>query len=316
MANLQMGIIGCGGRGRGHMRCLDSFDDVDLAAVCDPVAQSRDQAGDEFGVEKRYASVDELLDGAELDAVLVATPAHLIAETALLCLERGMDTLLEKPPGLSIEETRALRDAAARSGARGMVAWDRRFNPFVVEARQKVEERGPVAQVVGEFHKSLTSLEASGRFPDIILDNVMLETSIHAIDLVRSLGGSDVSEVHSVVQRRFHDHRDVHAALVTFENGCVAQIIANFTGATRLERYEIHGRDISAYLEGVNGGELVYDGERHEVRGDGPSSSEAEDRFFLDCIKEDRPIELPAANLDEAVKTMELCEAIRVGLVE
>ena len=32
MANLQMGIIGCGGRGRGHMRCLDSFDDVDLAA--------------------------------------------------------------------------------------------------------------------------------------------------------------------------------------------------------------------------------------------------------------------------------------------
>jgi predicted dehydrogenase len=192
-----------------------------------------------------------------------------------------------------------------------MVAWDRRFNPFILEARRLVEERGPIAQVVAEFHNSLTNMEASQRFAEIILDNFMLETSSHAIDLVRSLGACDIAEVHSVVQRRYHDYRDVHAALVRFENGCVAQISANFTGAGRLERYEIHGRDISAYLEGVQGGEVVCDGERHEIRGDGPSSLEAQDRFFIDCIKEGRAIELPAANLDAAVKTMELCDAIR-----
>jgi hypothetical protein len=37
---------------------------------------------------------------------------------------------------------------------------------------------------------------------------------------------------------------------------------------------------------------------------------------FLDCVRDCRPIELPAANLDEAVKTMELAEAILQGLRE
>ena len=46
-------------------------------------------------------------------------------------------------------------------------------------------------------------------------------------------------------------YRDVHAALVAFENGVVAQLIHNYTTNARLERYEIHGHEISAYLEGV-----------------------------------------------------------------
>ena len=113
-----------------------------------------------------------------------------------------------------------------------------------------IEERGPVTQVLGEFHKSMTTTEGSGRFPEVILDNVLLETPIHSIDLVRAMAGSDVAEVHSVVRRALSSHKDVHAALVVFENGCVAQIMANYTGPERLQRYEVHGRDISATWSG------------------------------------------------------------------
>ena len=315
MSRIRVGAIGCGGRGRGHLACLQSFEDVELVAVCDPAPESLDRAGSEFGVARRYSDAGALLDGEELDAVIVATPAHLNAEAALGCLARGIDTLLEKPPGMSAAETRRLRDAAERSGARGMVAWDRRFNPFVLEARKAIEERGPIVQLVGEFHKSMARLD-TGRFPEIVIDNILLETTSHAIDLVRALAGSDVEEVHSVVRRRISRYKDIHAAVVSFENGCVATIIANFTTDARLERYEIHGHYISAYLEGVNRGELVCDGERRELSGQGPSAMAAEDRFFFDCIRENRPVELPAANLDEAVKTMDLWEAIVAGLRE
>ena len=37
-------------------------------------------------------------------------------------------------------------------------------------------------------------------------------------------------------------------------------------------------------------------------------------QFFVDCIREDRPVGLPAANLDEAIKSMQLAEAILAGL--
>ena len=234
MANIPVGLIGCGGRGRGHVRALHELADVELVAVCDPVAVSREQVGDEWGVERRYADVEAMLDAEELAAAIVATPAHLNAEAALPCLERGVDTLLEKPPGMSLDQTRALKEAAEASGARGMVGWNRRFDPLVLQVREEIESRGPIYQLVGEFHKSMSGFIAGGRFPEIVMDNMLLESPIHAIDLVRHLGGSPVAEVHSFV-RRASAYKDVHAALVVFENDCVAQICANYTTDARLD---------------------------------------------------------------------------------
>ena len=315
MTDIRVGIVGCGDRGRGHMRVLQTFDDVELAAVCDPFAASRDQAGTEFEIARRYKTVEAMLDAEDLDAAIVATPAHLNAPSALSCLARGIDTLLEKPPGLSLDETHALKEAAAQSGARGMVGWNRRFDPHVNRVRREVGTRGPIYQLVGQFHKSMSSIIASGRFPEQVMDNFLFETPIHSIDLVRHLAAASVAEVHSYV-RRVSAYKDVHAALVIFENGCVAQISANCTTDARLERYEIHGRGISAYLEGIRGGEFVCDGERRPVEPEGPDSTHAQARYFVNCVKESRPIAAPAADLDEAVATMELAVVIMDGLRE
>ena len=38
---LRIAVIGCGNRGRGHMRIMHNFEDVDLVAVCDPVESAR-----------------------------------------------------------------------------------------------------------------------------------------------------------------------------------------------------------------------------------------------------------------------------------
>ena len=314
MSKLRVAVIGCGSRGRGHMKILSQFDDTSLVAVCDPIETARNDAADRFNVSARYESIQELLDSETLDAIFVATPAHLNGEAALPCFERGVHTLLEKPPGMSVTETTALRSAAEQTGAKGMVGWNRRFHPIILEAKRQVTARGPVTQIVGEFHKSITRLAQSGKFPEHLMDNMFLETPIHALDAIRAIAEADVQEVHSVVQRTISDYKDVHAALILFDNGCVAQHIANYTTNARLERYEIHGRDISAYLEGVSHGTVFCDGTQHKLTEAGTGGTVEQDRYFLDCIKSDTPVSLPAANLDEAVKTMQLAEDILNGL--
>ena len=310
MDQINVGVIGCGNRGRGHMQILSDFDDTNLVAVCDPVENARNRAGDAFNISNRYETIQEILDEEVLDAVVVTTPAHLNGEAALPCLERGINTLLEKPPGMSVEETINLRDAAKNSGAKGMVGWNRRFHPIIVEASQMVKDRGNVTQLLGEFHKSITRLAKSGRFPEILMDNMFLETPIHALDTLRAIAESDVAEVYSFVKRSISDYKDVHAAMILFENGCVAQLIANYTTDARLERYEIHGKNISAYLEGVSQGTVFCDGTQHSLSEPGSGGSVEQNRYFLDCVKSDTPIALPAANLDEAVKTMQLADNI------
>ena len=313
MASIPVGLIGCGGRGQGHIRALHALADVELVAICDPVAANREQVGNEWSIERRYATIEAMLNAEELAAAIVATPAHLNAEAALPCLERGIDTLLEKPPGMSLDQTRALKEAAEASGARGMVGWNRRFDPLILQVCAEIAARGPIYQLVGEFHKSMSRFVAAGRFPAIVMDNMLLESPIHAIDLVRHLGGAPVAEVHSFV-RRASAYKDVHAALVVFENDCVAQISANYTTDARLERYEIHGRDISAYVEGISTCELVCDGERKRLQKAGTDSTLAQAAHFFNGIKTAGPIGPPAADLDEAIATMELATAILAGL--
>ena len=312
----RIAVIGCGGRGRYHLERLTGFEDVELVAVADASPEACTTVADQYGITQRFADLSSLLDAVPVDAVVLATPAHLNADTAAISLERGIDTLMEKPPGLHSDQTRRLRDLAATSGARCMVAWDRRFNPWIVAARAAVEARGPVLQLVGEFHKP-TQVINDPRFPEELKDNMLLETPIHAIDVVRALARGQVTTVHSIVRRATGAYKDVHAALVGFDNGCVAQLTHSYTAGGRLERYELHGVGVSAYMEGVNEGRLhVVNETPRSIEPDTPDSATAQGRYFVDCVRFDRPIARPAANLDEAVKTMELCEAILAGVVD
>ncbi|MAG35167.1 MAG: hypothetical protein CL878_02815 [Dehalococcoidia bacterium] len=314
MPRLRVAVAGCGPKGGQHAGILASFEDVEIVAVCDPMPAARDALGDKHGVAQRYADVNDLLATESLDAVWAAPPPHLNAAVALPCLEHGVNTFLEKPPGMSADETISLRDAAASAGVQGMVGWNRRLHPMIVQAQELVRERGPVVQLVGEFHKSLTQFEQRGKYSDFFLDNMMWESINHSVDLVRAMARSEVAEVHSVVRRALHKYKDVFGALILFENGCLAHLIFNWTSDARLERYEIHGRDISAYLEGVNQAVVFCDGERRELPRPPTAGTEEEDRYFLDCIQENRLVEPPACNLAEAVKTMQLAEAILAGL--
>ena len=311
---LRAALIGCGGRGRGHLETLKTFDDLQFVAVCDPVEALRDRVAAENAVPRRYEDIEDMISKEELDLAVVATPAHLNGKCALPVIQAGIHTLIEKPPGLSGAETAGLRDAAKASGAKVLVGWNRRFHSLICKARGMIEERGPVTQIVAEFHKSMTNLVARG-YPDHLLDRFIYETPIHAIDLTRSLAGSSpISELHAVARRANSQFVDVYAALIRFENGCVAQLTANFTTDARLERYEIHGRDCSAYLEGVRSVVVQRDG-KTEVFEEVESAGTAEQaRFLVDCIKEDRSVVLPAAGLDEAVETMKLADRIRAEL--
>lgn len=311
---LKTALIGCGGRGRGHIEAMKTFDDLEFVAVCDPVEELRDRVAAENAVPRRYEDIEDMLSKEELDLAVVATPAHLNGKCALPVIQAGVHTLIEKPPGISGAETEGLRDAAKASGARVLVGWNRRFHSLICKARRMIEERGPITQIVAEFHKSMTDLAARG-FPEHLLDRFIYETPIHAIDLTRSLAGSSpIAELHAVARRANSRFVDVYAALIRFENGCVAQLTANFTTDARLERYEIHGRDCSAYLEGVRKVVVQRDG-NEEVFDTVESAGTIEQaRFLVDCVKDDRPVDLPAAGLDEAVETMKLADRIRAEL--
>jgi hypothetical protein len=135
---IAMGFIGIGGQGGGHLLGgawtyvaggYAGRKDVQVLAVCDVWRDRRNNAckkvndhyAETYGQGKytackAYTDFREVLDRADIDAVLIATPAHWHATMAAMAAEAGKDIYCEKPTAVTIQESQAMLAAVRRYG--------------------------------------------------------------------------------------------------------------------------------------------------------------------------------------------------------
>jgi predicted dehydrogenase len=123
---IRVGMIGIGIMGRGHLDKLLGNDRVRVVGVCDVVQERLDDAmlrverraverGESFGC-RPHGDFRELLDRADVDAVLIATPDHWHAIPCVLAAQAGKDIYCEKPLTHNIAEGRKIVDAVQQNG--------------------------------------------------------------------------------------------------------------------------------------------------------------------------------------------------------
>jgi predicted dehydrogenase len=112
-----------------HLPSLTSHPGAVAAAVCGRDAARAGAVAAKFGVPAAYTSYEAMIDGAALDAVIVATPDDLHAAPAMRALARGLHVLCEKPLARTAAEALAMRDLAARAGVVNMVFFTYRWVP-------------------------------------------------------------------------------------------------------------------------------------------------------------------------------------------
>jgi predicted dehydrogenase len=101
---VQLGVIGCGERGRHDMSQFQENPKVDVTAVCDIYGEQIDKARQKAPHARNFTDHRKLLEMKEVDAVLIATPDHWHAGVAIDALNSGRDVYVEKPLTLKIEE--------------------------------------------------------------------------------------------------------------------------------------------------------------------------------------------------------------------
>ncbi|HLQ44504.1 MAG TPA: Gfo/Idh/MocA family oxidoreductase [Planctomycetaceae bacterium] len=122
---IRLGFIGIGIQSRGHLRKFVGMADVQVLAVCDVVAERRENSKqiveDAYAKQKEvtsytgcaaYVDFRELLARDDIDAVVIGTPDHWHAIPAIAACRAGKDVYCEKPLSLTITEGRAMVQAA------------------------------------------------------------------------------------------------------------------------------------------------------------------------------------------------------------
>jgi predicted dehydrogenase len=118
---IRVGLIGCGGMGRGDLATFFLYPEVECPVICDiddemiakciPVVEN--SRGKRPEVVKDFRRV---IDRKDIDACLVATPDHWHALPTVFACQAGKDVYVEKPLAQSISEGRAMVEAARRHG--------------------------------------------------------------------------------------------------------------------------------------------------------------------------------------------------------
>ncbi len=112
---INLGIIGCGGLGNVSLDICSSQPDVVVTAACDVWKNRLDPVLAKFGSTcTGYTDFRELLQRKDLDAVIIATPAHWHAIMAIAASEAGKDIYLQKPMTMHVGESLAVRNAVKK----------------------------------------------------------------------------------------------------------------------------------------------------------------------------------------------------------
>jgi myo-inositol 2-dehydrogenase / D-chiro-inositol 1-dehydrogenase len=248
--NLRFGVVGAGRIGKIHIENLvNRIPGAEVVAVCDVDAAELAAVAARFGIERAFTDHRELLDLADVDAVVICSPTDRHYQMILGAAARGKQIFCEKPIDLSIERVQAANDEVARSGVRMMVGFNRRFDPNFLKVRETI-----AAGLVGHPQILRITSRDPGPPPEQYIresGGIFMDMTIHDFDMARYLMGSEVTEVYTraavLVDPMFAKAGDWDTAVttLTFENGALA-VIDN-------SRKAVYGYDQRAEMFGSEG---------------------------------------------------------------
>lgn len=308
---LRIGVLGAGGHsnschGPALKECLGARPgEVKLAAVCDIDRQRAEQYAQTFGFEKVYTEWREMLEREALDGLVAVTPINLTVKLVSELLPCGVPLLIEKPPGVTSGETRALRDLAYSTGTPHMVSFNRRFSPAFVRAQEWLAQHAtrPPELVIARM------LRMGRKEPDFVVG-----TAIHAIDTVLALLGWP-TQVEPSGKGDSKDDR-VYEAKVGFASGACARLLISPETTASEETYETRGGDWDIHVDFARCRVLIFDGLETglfwQAHQDAPPAlvdgSIGEMEAFLAALRGEREF---TPDLEDGLAAMLVAEAIQ-----
>jgi inositol 2-dehydrogenase len=247
---LRVGLIGLGRLGRVYARDLATrIPETRLVAVADPDAAALGDVSATYSA-RPHADPRGLLDDAEVEAVVIASPTHTHAALTVAASGTGKAIFCEKPPALSLEETLQMKAAAGKPGVFFQMGFMRRFDPGYAAAKRKVQEGvigTPVVFKSSSRDPYRTSLEYANPKSS---GGMIMDMGIHDFDLARWFMG-EVKSVSAVGGTLAYPELQTVGDI---DNAIVSLVFADGRiGVVDLSRNGVYGYDIRSELLGTAG---------------------------------------------------------------
>jgi predicted dehydrogenase len=151
---LRVGLIGSGWYGKCDLLRLLQVAPVEVVSLCDVDRQMLSDAAAQVAARqaskktpRTYGDYRKMLAERDLDLVIIATPDHWHALTAIEAMTAGADLYLQKPISVDVVEGQAILAAARKLGRVVQVGTQRRSTPHLIHARDRIIREGRLGTV-------------------------------------------------------------------------------------------------------------------------------------------------------------------------
>lgn len=326
--------LGVGLRGTGqvaveHVKAIDSNPMTKVVAVCGRDYERAKLFAQKWAPQaKVYREYEDMLGDERVDIVSECMPNYLHAREAILALEADKHVILEKPAGITADETARLSEAAQKSTRKSVVSFVLRWHPMVQNMKSLLKEDafGEIYYAEADYWHGISSRFNSYNWirRKEFAGGAMITGGSHAVDIIRFLHG-EIAEVsaYAVGKRDDFDYLTTCVAALKFEDGTVGKVSASLDGLHFPYQFNID-------LLGTRGAcrdNRFYAKDLFPVQDDWmsftsitPSSGSVDHHPFkeeidnlVDAILHDTPI---LSTIEDACKSMQVVHAIDQSVAE
>jgi len=219
---LNVALIGQKFMGRAHSNALSQvshFFDLPLEpqkhTVCGRNEKELRAFAQKWGWQNCSTRWQDLAENPEIGLVDIGTPNDVHAEQAIAMLEAGKHVACEKPLAATLDDARAMRDAAKRKKRLETFVWYNYRRAPALALAYKLMREGRLGRI---FHVRAKYLQSWGGKDTPLLwrfqkkhagSGAHGDLNAHIIDMARFLLGEEVSEIHGAVSKTFIKERQI-----------------------------------------------------------------------------------------------------------
>lgn len=244
---IRLALLGCGEHSRSsHAAPLARYvaqnpGDLELVAACDLNLDRAKEFAREFGFARAYSDVNTMLEREHVDGCVAVMPMERIVESAVMLCERKIPCVIEKPLGVSVEESERLARVTRATGTTHMVSVNRRFMPYLNQAKAWAREIGPLQYL------RATQVRHARAEPDFIWS-----TAIHVLDALRHVAG-EVKDFQTEVHQGEGISAVWYVITLRFESGVLGRVEVLPTAGMVEESYDFFGEGFRARVVAGSG---------------------------------------------------------------
>jgi predicted dehydrogenase len=314
----------------GLLKDLASEPDAELVAIAEPNPALVDQAKPKVSASvKFYSNYVQMLDEAKPEAVIVTTENDRHLEILRECAKRHIHYSTEKPMATNAADAREMERLANQAGIKVMINY---WNVWVAPThdlfhRVRAGQVGPVQKIIVQYgHAGPKEIGVSQYFADWLYDPVkngggaIMDFGCYGAEWALWLKGrpARVSATAEKLKVEQHNKVDDDATILLEYPDGTAIIEASWNWPYSMGQVQVFGPKGSLLATGKdlffrptndNGAKMGLEGERIALEAPARETSNPIS-YFVDCIRNDKPIEDPLSTKLN-VQVMEILDAAR-----